>query len=81
MTRTISLWNYLEDFDVLDELNDIDRKRKFRNMINALGNAGAKITIYHNYEISSIEFLDNWLETLDEIDSLTEEDIDRETDC
>ncbi len=50
-------------------------------MINALGNAGAKITIYHNYEISSIEFLDNWLETLDEIDSLTEEDIDRETDC
>lgn len=69
----------LEDTDILDELNDVDRKQVFRDMITGLENAGASISIYHNGELSSIELLDNWLGTLDEIDRQTEEDIERET--
>ena len=61
----------LEDLDVLDELNDVDRKRKFRDMIESLNYAGAKVTIYHNGDEESLEFLDNWLDTLDEIDAQT----------
>lgn len=62
----------LEDLDVLDELNDIDKKREFRDMIEALNNAGAKVTIFHNNEEESLEFMDNWLDTLDEIDRETD---------
>lgn len=62
----------LEDIDVLDELNDIDRKQEFRDLIDTLSNAGAKVTIYHNGDEESLEFLDNWLDTLDEIDSETD---------
>lgn len=61
----------LEDLDVLDELNDVDRKREFRGMIDSLINAGAKVTIFHNGDEESLEFLDNWLDTLDEIDAQT----------
>lgn len=70
----------LEDHNVLEELNDIDRKQVFREMIKALSKAGAEVSIYHNEELSSLEFLDNWLETLDEIDRQTENDDDKETD-
>lgn len=69
----------LEDIDVSEELNGVDRKQVFRDMITALEKAGAKISIYHNGELSSIELLDNWLGTLDEIDRQTEEEIERET--
>lgn len=62
----------LESFDMLDELIGIDRKREFRGMIESLKNAGAKITIYHNGDEESLEFLDNWLDTLDEIDRETD---------
>lgn len=68
----------LENIDILDELNDVDRKQVFRDMITGLENAGASISIYHNGELSSIELLDNWLGTLDEIDRQTEESIERE---
>ena len=61
----------LEDLDVLDELNDVDRKHEFRDMIESLNYAGAKVTIYHNGDEESLEFLDNWLDTLDEIDAQT----------
>lgn len=62
----------LEDLDILDELNDIDRKQEFRDMIEALVNAGAKVTVFHNGEKESLEFLDNWFDTLDEIDRETD---------
>lgn len=68
----------LENIDVLDDLNDISAKQVFRDMIDKLGNAGAELSVYHNGELSSIELLDNWLGTLDEIDHQTEEDIRRE---
>lgn len=57
----------LEYYDVVEELNEIDRKKLFRSMIDALCKAGAQISIYQNGELISIEVLDNWLETLDGI--------------
>ncbi|MDE7229596.1 MAG: hypothetical protein K2N56_03870 [Oscillospiraceae bacterium] len=62
----------LEDLDVLDEMNDIDRKQEFRDMIESLINADAKVTIFHNGDEESLEFLDNWLDTLDEIERQTD---------
>lgn len=68
----------LEYYDVLEELNCIDRKREFRHLISKLIKAGGEILIYHNGELISLELLDNWLETLEEIKRSTEFDIDRE---
>lgn len=68
----------LEDYDVLDDLNDVDRKQEFRDMIDKLREAGAKVSVYHNGDEESLELLDNWLGTLDEIDRQTETDIKRE---
>lgn len=56
----------LEEFDVLEDLNGIDRKQAFRKMIQQLCEAGAELEIYQDEEVISIEFLDNLLETLDE---------------
>lgn len=65
----------LENHDVLEELNDIDRKREFRGMINKLRMAGADVSVYNNGDEVSLEFLDNRLETLDEIDRQTDTNI------
>lgn len=70
----------LEEYDVLDDLNGVDRKQEFRSMLDALINAGAKLEIYRNDELSSMEFLDNWLESLEITRRQVEEDIDRETE-
>lgn len=68
-----------EEHDVLDELNGIDRKESFRDMIGALAEAGAEVSIYQNGELSSLERLDNWFGTLDEIDRQTGLDMERES--
>lgn len=68
----------LEYYDVLEDINEIDRKTLFRNMIEELCQAGAKISIYQDNEMISIENLDNWLETLNEISQQISNDIDRE---
>lgn len=68
----------LEYYDVLEDINEIDRKKLFRDMIQELCQAGAKISIYQDEERISIEDLDNWLESLDEISQQIEDDIDRE---
>lgn len=70
----------LEEYDVLDDLNGVDRKQEFRSMLDVLINAGAKLEIYRNDELSSMEFLDNWLESLEITRRQVEEDIDRETE-
>ena len=70
----------LEYYDVLEDLDDIDRKKMFRSMIEKLQRAGAQISIYHDSELSSIEFLDNWLETLDEISRQTDHDMEMEAE-
>lgn len=68
----------LEYYDVLEDINGIDRKENFRDVIEELGQAGAQISIYQNGELVTIEILDNWLKTLDEISQQTEDDIARE---
>ncbi|MCI9977646.1 hypothetical protein JY742_16065 [Clostridioides difficile] len=68
----------LEYYDMLEKLNEIDRKEVFRNMISELLNARANIAIYENGNLSSLEFLDNWLKTLNQINLEVEKDIARE---
>ena len=52
--------------------------RAFRELIRKLQRAGAETTIYYNGRIISLEFLDNWLNSMDEIKKEVENDIDRE---
>lgn len=73
----------LEDYDVLEDLNDlneIDRRKIFRDMIDELYEAGAQISIYQNGELISIEYLDNWLESLEEISQQVKSELDRESE-
>lgn len=65
----------LEYYDVLEDLNGTDRKLVFRNMVNELCQAGAQVSIYQDEKEISVEFLDNWLETLGQIKQQTEYDI------
>lgn len=69
----------LEYYDALEDINEIDRKKLFRQMIADLYHAGAKISIYQDAEEIPIDILDNWLESLDIISWQVENDIDRET--
>ena len=69
----------LEYCDALEDINEIDRKKLFRQMIADLYHAGAKISIYQDAEEIPIDILDNWLESLDIISRQVENDIDRET--
>ena len=69
----------LEYYDALEDINEIDRKKLFRQMMEELCWAGAKISIYQDDERISIDTLDNRLETLDIISQQVENDIDRET--
>lgn len=64
----------LEYYDVLEDLQDIDRKNLFRDMIDALYKAGAQVSIYENKELITIGELDNWLESMDEISREVETD-------
>ncbi len=70
----------INDYDVVDEINGIDKKREFRELIRKLQKAGAETTIYYNGRIISLEFLYNWLNTIDEIEKEVENDMDREVD-
>ncbi len=69
----------LEYYDALEDINEIDRKKLFRQMIADLYHTGAKISIYQDAEEIPIDILDNWLESLDIISRQVENDIDRET--
>jgi len=68
----------MEYYDALEDINEIDRKKLFRDMVGELCQAGAQISVYQNGEMISMEILDNWLGTLDEISKEVERDIDRE---
>lgn len=69
----------LHYFDVLEELESIDKKVIFRNLISSLIDSGADVEIYHSGELITLEFLDNWLNTINEIKLETELDMDRES--
>lgn len=66
----------LESFDVLEDLSGVDRPRLFRGMIESLGSTGAQVSIYQGGEPISLEFLDNLLDSYDEIGSQVEADRD-----
>lgn len=66
----------LEYYDAVEDLTGVDRKRGFRDMIDSLIKAGAQVSVWQDGELSSMQFLDNWLETLDEISRQTESDMD-----
>lgn len=70
----------LEYYDVVEDLNEFDKKKAFRDMIEELYQAGAQLSIYEDGKLPSIELLDNRLKTLDEIQQQVELDIDRETE-
>ena len=67
----------LECYDVSEDINgnEIDRKKIFRDMLEELCQAGARISIYQDGEMISMEIMDNWLKTLDEISQEVERDI------
>ena len=69
----------LNHYDVVEELQGVDRKALFRDMIRKLGEAGAQVSVYLNGETASIAQLDNWLGTMKEIAQEVGKDIDRET--
>ena len=69
----------LEYYDALEDINEIDRQKLFRQMIADLCQAGAKISIYQDDEEIPANILDNWLESLDIISRQVENDIARET--
>lgn len=68
----------LHSYDISEDINEIDRKKIFWDMIETLSEAGADISIYQNGELSSIEFLKQWLMTLNEIRDQVEKEIERE---
>lgn len=57
----------LEYYDVLEDINGIDIKKIFQDMLGELCQAGARISIYQDGEMISMEILDNWLGFLEEI--------------
>ncbi len=70
---------YPYHYDVSDELQGVDRKIIFRDMINDLSAVGANVSIYIDGELSSAEILDKQMKIMSEIMKDVETDIDRET--
>ena len=67
----------LEYYDVVEDLNGIDRKAHFRQLISDLLELGASIELFHNGEPTTLVLLDNWLLTLEEINRTIERDSNR----
>lgn len=67
----------LEYYDVVEDINGIDRKTIFCDMMKELCQAGAQISVYQNRELITIEIFKNWLETLYKISQQTEYEIDK----
>lgn len=70
----------LDYYDVAEELQGVDRKKSFRDMIRELEMAGTQVSVYHNGELSSVERLDDWLRNFDEIVQEVGNDIDSESE-
>lgn len=68
----------LQYYDVLEDLNGIDRKAIFRELLEQLLQMGAKLELYRNGEKTTLTRLDNWLHTLQLISAQTEEDSNNE---
>ncbi|WP_085833959.1 hypothetical protein [Clostridium merdae] len=70
----------LEYYDVVEDLNEIDRKMVFRELLEQLLHTGAKVELYHNGEKITLTLLDNWLKTIELISAQSEEHINKECD-
>lgn len=68
----------LDSYDVLEALEGIDRKRVFRAFLQDLLDLGAEVELFQNREPITLDFLDNWLDTCDEIARQVERDCDLE---
>ncbi|MDE6620735.1 MAG: hypothetical protein K2K74_09680 [Lachnospiraceae bacterium] len=68
----------LEYYDVLEDMDGIDRKKIFRDMLGELCRTGARISIYQDGKMISMEILDHRLSFLEEISKQVERDIERE---
>lgn len=70
----------LHYFDVLEDLQGIDCKVMFRYLISQLLAEGARLSIFVNDELWTLEHLDNWLNTMQEISEETERDMELESE-
>jgi hypothetical protein len=70
----------LDYFDVLEAIQGIDRKSVFRDLIEQLIAEGAQLHIYVKDELWTLEHLDNWLHTMQEISKQTERDSELESE-
>ena len=66
------------DVSVASDGNKIDGKKIFRDMLEELRRAGARISLYQDGEMISMKNLDNRLKMSDEIRRQVERDIERE---
>ena len=66
--------------DVLEDLQGIDRKLLFRSLINQLISEEAKLSIYVNGESCTLEYLDNLLNSMQEIREQSEWIMDLEAE-
>lgn len=65
-------------YDAYDDLYEIHRGKLFREFLDELMRAGARLTIYEDGEQISLEYLDNIFQRYEEIEQEVEEDIERE---
>lgn len=68
----------ISGYDICDDIANIDRNRLFRELISDLLLQGAIIELFENNRLISIEYLDNRLNSIVEIEQETLSDIDRE---
>lgn len=67
-------------YDVLEDIQGIDRKSVFRSLLAQLIAEGAQVEIYMDNELSTLELLDNWLGTMKEISRQRERYTDLESE-
>lgn len=69
----------ISGYDICDDIANIDRNRLFRELISNLLLQGAIIELFENNRLISIEYLDNRLNSIVEIEQETLSDIDNQT--
>lgn len=65
-------------FDISDDMEDIDRNKLLRDLVDKLLGLQANLKIYYNNSLITIDTLDNLLERTKQIEEETIRDIDRE---
>jgi hypothetical protein len=70
----------LEYYNVLEDLQGINRRLAFRNLISQLIEEGALLSLYVNSEQWTLEYFDNWLNRILEIGEETEREMDLEAE-